>query len=142
MKPRYKTALTPLARSAIYELLSAGFLYPAEGSAVYLRARARRLVSTAGRVGRTSVGRALERLTEALGGDADGQLTEEYTNVFGHTVSTDCPPYEAEYGQAHIFQKSHTIADLRGFYKAFGVAPNPEMKDRPDHVRNNRLYRS
>lgn len=61
-------------------------------------------------------------------------LIDEYVEVFGHSVSGDCPQYESEYEQAHVFQKSQTLARLNAFYSAFGVATNPELKERPDHI--------
>ena len=134
MTRSYKASLGPLARSAFYEVLSVGFLYPDEDTVPYLTARARRLAPVAERVGRPELNRALNGLVEALDRDGGERLLAENVEVFGHTVSTDCPPYEAEYGQAHVFQKSQAIADLQGFYKAFGVGPNPEMKERPDHI--------
>jgi DMSO reductase family type II enzyme chaperone len=129
-----RASLEPLARSAIYELLSVGFLYPESGYAANVEQRARRLVSAASVLGRTDVSQALARLADAIPVDSDEWSIEEYTRIFGYIVSTDCPPYEAEYDQAHVFQKSQAIADLRGFYEAFGVGPNPLVKDRPDHI--------
>jgi len=54
--------------------------------------------------------------------------------VFGHTISNDCPPYESEYDQAHVFQKTGDLSDLSSFYEAFGVMPDPALKDRLDHL--------
>ena len=64
----------------------------------------------------------------------DSALLEEYLSIFGHVVPKDCPQYEAEYEESHIFLKSQTLADLSIFYEAFGVAPNPDLKDRLDHI--------
>jgi DMSO reductase family type II enzyme chaperone len=57
-----------------------------------------------------------------------------YLRCFGHTISKDCPPYETEYGQTHIFRKSQNLADIVGFYRAFGVDLAPDLNDRWDHV--------
>ncbi|MFQ5961303.1 MAG: molecular chaperone, partial [Candidatus Methylomirabilales bacterium] len=61
-------------------------------------------------------------------------LESSYLRYFGHTISKECPPYETEYGQAHIFQKSGSLADIAGFYKAFGLELASDFKDRLDHI--------
>jgi DMSO reductase family type II enzyme chaperone len=61
-------------------------------------------------------------------------LEQEYVSVFGHSMSSECSLYEEEYTSSEIFQKAGSLADLKGFYAAFGVEPNPEMKDRLDHI--------
>jgi len=57
----------------------------------------------------------------------------EHRAVFGHTVAHGCPPYETEYGQRHLFGQSQELADIRGFYEAFGVRPR-QGGERPDHL--------
>ena len=57
-----------------------------------------------------------------LGTDADlGDLRRQYHSVFGGPLPGTLPPLEAEYDQAHVFSKAQTLADLAGFYRAFGV---------------------
>ncbi len=123
-----------LARSSAYELLSLAFLYPQQGSASALLEGARELETVSGPLGWGEFGQALQQLAGHLQGADDDALEAEYVAVFGHTISTDCPPYEAEYGQAHDFQKSQALADLNAFYAAFGVRVHPELKDRLDHI--------
>jgi TorA maturation chaperone TorD len=48
------------------------------------------------------------------------------------TLQADCPPYEAQYGKAHLFQQSQELADIAGFYKACGLAA--PAKERVDHL--------
>lgn len=124
----------PLGRSGVYELLSLAFLYPQGGMATLLAEHAPKVAAAASKLGWQELEHALGELTGLLGSLDDGKLVDEYAEIFGHTVSTDCPQYEGEYGQGHIFLKSHTLADLSTFYKAFGVVPNPELGERPDHV--------
>jgi DMSO reductase family type II enzyme chaperone len=127
----YKEAL---ARSALYELLSLAFLYPQEGAAAQLLDGARKESEIASRLGWDETKAALDRLSNSLSSSDDDALEAQYVEVFGHAVSADCAPYESEYGQAHVFQKSQTLADLSTFYRAFGVSVNPKLKDRLDHV--------
>lgn len=67
-------------------------------------------------------------------GERDVPLVEEYVRTFGHTVSVDCPPYEAQYQAPHVFEQTRTLADLAGFYRAFGLAVRPDAGERADHL--------
>jgi TorA maturation chaperone TorD len=44
------------------------------------------------------------------------------------------PPYETEYGADSLFLPAQEMGDLTGFYRAFGLAPNPAAHERPDHI--------
>jgi DMSO reductase family type II enzyme chaperone len=123
-----------LARSALYELLSMAFLYPSEETAAQVADAAQTLTPMASALGWRQVKQALSELSQRAYQTTEEAFLNEYALVFGHVTSTDCPPYEAEYSQAHVFQKSHTMADLNAFYNAFGVTANPEHKDRADHI--------
>lgn len=61
-------------------------------------------------------------------------LQDEYRRLFGHALSPDCSPYESYYGTGHVFQQSQTLADISGFYKAFGLEPSAAGHERADHV--------
>ena len=59
-------------------------------------------------------------------------LNDTYDQTFGLLVTCACPPYETEYIDSKLsFQRAQQMADLGGFYRAFGVEPNAE---RPDHI--------
>ncbi len=60
-------------------------------------------------------------------------MEDERRRVFGHNLSPDCPPYETHYGRMGVFRKTHTLADLAGFYQAFGVKL-AEGDRRTDHL--------
>ena len=123
-----------MTRSALYELLSVAFLYPEPGAVKSMRDIVGQLAAKTSTPSWTPIQPSLAILRDRLDAATDQTLKREYTEVFGHTVSTDCPPYESEYGQAHVFQKSQTLADLTTFYKAFGVEVNREIKERHDHI--------
>lgn len=42
--------------------------------------------------------------------------------------------YETEYGLPHEYQQSQEMADLAGFYKAFGFHTGGKIRERPDHI--------
>ena len=56
------------------------------------------------------------------------------SQMLGHTVRSDCPPYELEYAHAEVFQQSSRLADIAGFYAAFGLESAGAQAERPDHV--------
>jgi TorA maturation chaperone TorD len=61
-------------------------------------------------------------------------LREEYVRVFGLLECRECPPYETEYcPNEDTFYRSQQMADVAGFYRAFGLAP-AGLRERPDHL--------
>jgi len=66
--------------------------------------------------------------------ESAAELRESHGRILGHTVRSDCPPYELEYRGAEIFQQSQTLADISGFYRAFGFDVLGAMSERADHV--------
>jgi DMSO reductase family type II enzyme chaperone len=124
----------PQARSKVYQFISPAFSYPDTALVELLQDH---LLDTENCLflleDRPSL-ETLRALRHVLSSCPADELASEYVQAFSHTISKECPPYEAEYGQAHIFQKSHTLADIAGFYKAFGLELSPDFKDRLDHV--------
>lgn len=57
----------------------------------------------------------------------------EMSSVFGHNLSPDVPPYETHYGKLDVFRSTQKLADLSGFYRAFGLEPHQGDR-RPDHL--------
>ena len=60
-------------------------------------------------------------------------LAAEYSRLF--QGQAPCPPRETAYGDGRrIGGRQAELADIRGFYEAFGVAPSTTAPDLPDHV--------
>jgi TorA maturation chaperone TorD len=63
------------------------------------------------------------------------EWVEEYDRVFGIVHARECPPYETEYHEnAEPFFRSQQLADIAGFYRAFGLTTARAVPERPDHV--------
>ncbi len=62
-------------------------------------------------------------------------LIAKYDELFGLLLSRDCPPYETEYcPQTFSVYRSNQLADIAGFYNAFGVEPCRTNPERADHI--------
>lgn len=60
---------------------------------------------------------------------------DEYDRIFGLVIPKECPPYETEYHPpAQTFLRSQQMADIAGFYRAFGVEPGSWTHERPDFL--------
>lgn len=59
------------------------------------------------------------------------QLQMAYLHSFGAAGSL-C--YETEYGLPHEFRQSQELADISGFYRAFGFVNGGPVRERPDHL--------
>lgn len=133
------------ARGAAYGLIALGYGYPDNEWASLIQQPIHwaawpellaRLDADAG----TQLDIFRERLASALAVDenaeADGLtgLQNVFGELFGHTVRGACPPYELEFGQSEIIQRASELADIAGFYSAFGLQSRQGNGDRPDHI--------
>jgi len=118
------------ARAEIYRFLAFAFSDPAPGAAVGLQHQWP--IAEAGwhSLGLPNAGHGCA----SIAGLSEADLKRAHVACFGLAMSKQCPPYEAEYGQAHIFEKTQTLADITGFYRAFGLELAEGARDRPDHL--------
>ena len=82
----------------------------------------------------TDLGYRLADLKHRIASCGIEELREAHLRLFGHTVRGAVPPYELEYGQGEINQQTSELADINGFYSAFGVEMVPGEHERADHV--------
>lgn len=58
-----------------------------------------------------------------------------YRAVFGLVFSRHCPPCETEYCESKdVFYRSQQMADIGGFFRAFGLRPDSRAPERVDHA--------
>lgn len=137
-----------LAREALYRFLGAAVLEPRyrgwellEDSATRtLACAAAELLRSERVVGPLGPGElppelcTLEPLCQAVE-DGHAALQEEYTRIFGLVPTKECPPYETEYyPTGDPFFRVQQMADVAGFYRAFGLETSSVLHERPDHL--------
>lgn len=114
---------------AAFRLLSLAFTPPDDTILEQLR---RLTVFTARHAPDESLAELLAEVEHLLDDDdLLEQLVPEYEALFGGAVR--CPPYEGSY-EADPFRHARQMADLNGFYRAFGASPSGPATERPDHV--------
>jgi putative dimethyl sulfoxide reductase chaperone len=127
---------TSLARAVVYEALAEGFDEPT-GATLQRIASADGAAAIAGAAsmidaaGPESIADALRRITSRVSLSA---LRERYAILFGHTARGAAPPYETEYGEDDIFRQPNELADVAGFYRAFGLPSDGAQHGRCDHI--------
>lgn len=60
------------------------------------------------------------------------RLQQEHDRLFAHRSQILCPIYEAEYDRNRALTQGTTLADIAGFYRAFGL--DIATRERPDHL--------
>ncbi|MDA1190372.1 MAG: molecular chaperone TorD family protein [Candidatus Poribacteria bacterium] len=139
------TIIPALARSGVYRWLAIGFGAPdIELAAVVRDGRLHRelatfaanlpLIEGENEQAQTSCVAALARLDKIHSGMTLERLDAENAAVFGHALSKDCPAYETEYAGTEVFRQSQELADISGFYRAFGLDLNDAARERLDHI--------
>ena len=126
-----------LARAQVYRLLAHAFFAPdsplnkvksdggllSEGSA-----------ALAALPGTAPLLRQLDFVSEGLRSTPRRDLARQYVALFSHGWEGASLPYETEYTTPHAFQKQTQLADVAGFYRAFGLQWETKSHERPDHL--------
>ena len=126
-----------LARSRLYKVLSLA-LAPPETTILNGSVKLVMLQDLARIVGvlQQEVGEAARRVEQALEHiqNETEQVRREYEYGFSESTSGHYPLYETEYASPHVFAKTQTMADIAGFYRAFGVRSSIGLGERPDQA--------
>ncbi|MBI3265143.1 MAG: molecular chaperone TorD family protein [Acidobacteria bacterium] len=128
-----------LARSVIYRTLSVGFQMPTDERLHQIGARDRFpvLVAALHRLdegtGRPLLSAAAARL-RAVSVPSVEVLAGAFVRLFGHTARGLVCASEAEYGPDTGFHQPQQLADISGYYLAFGLRPVAASDVRLDHI--------
>ena len=111
-------------RSFVYAALARGFSQPDEASLEFLLQCGQVEIKDD-----SAVARCLAVRLESVKPTDLQELQEAYMQLFDPVNGPF--PYESEHTKTHEFSKANILADIMGFYRAFGVEPT---NDRADHV--------
>lgn len=129
----------PLARAVLYRTLSIGFQSPT----------AARLQEIGAGDGFPAAATALDLLAQAGAGESLGELAarlaamdpphaeraaSSFVRLFGHTARGLVSTCETEYGPENAFNQPQQLADIAGYYLAFGLSPVTATEARVDHI--------
>ena len=129
------------ARAAAYCLIAHGFQYPDRDTLTALADPTRwEQWPDVLHEGDGQVRTSLQSVRDAVMAMVDRscpeplELQHRYDELFGHAVQGACPAYEMEYGRNEIMRQASDLADLAGFYRAFGLEIANGADGRPDHI--------
>lgn len=126
-------ARTAEHRARLYLLISLAFERPGDDFAAALADNAfnEQLQESAAVLG-GDLPAAAERVRDAL---ADREQHHgEWASLFGVEEGMTVSPYELRYLPGPLLTTIRKLADIRGFYNAYGLAITDGMNDRPDHI--------
>lgn len=128
-------------RHNMYKLLAQSFLYPGQRVYDFLHSDAYGIILSE----YLSASECPDALSESIHalkelhtqGDhtqTREKFEQDYNRLFAHLGSAKCPPYETEFGHDNIFQKTDSMADIAGFYRAYGLEIGSLNTERADFI--------
>ncbi|NGM70988.1 dehydrogenase [Natronolimnobius sp. AArcel1] len=125
-------------RARLYKLASLAFDRPSdELSAALERGEfQQQLVESARALESEALLEHAETIAEASPTEPAGvdDLATQYSTIFGFEHGGEISQYEIEYSTGTVLTSTDTIADLSGFYNAFGLEKVDGRRDRSDHL--------
>lgn len=136
-----RTIECTLTRSAAYSLLAKSFEYPSEQCLNYITSDTYE-ETLRGFLALHPDDKNLRNHIDTFTSDrallnargSRDMLEAEYNRLFAHLGSAKCPPYETEFGHENVFQKTEAMADIAGFYSAYGLEPSATNTERVDFI--------
>ena len=119
-----------LLRAGVYDTLAMGFAYP-EQQGLSRLAEVSALVSAEVEAGAPGLVASIDMVAAAAQDVDITSLASEHSRLFSGEVV--CSPYETEY-ETDPFAKSRQLADISGFYQAFGMDISHERRVMADFV--------
>lgn len=120
------------ARARIYGALACLLGYPTDERLELLRADRDVLLAAADYLQFSPA--AWASVTEHVDVGRAAAWEDAYQQSFTLTFSPDVPAYEVAYASTDIFRQTETMADIAGFYRAFGVEVGGDARERVDHI--------
>jgi TorA maturation chaperone TorD len=118
-----------LERASLYRLLGGALARPQAERLAGLAAAAEALAVTM----EAEVAEPLVRFAAAARATDAAALGDEYVFLFDRGARV--PPYEGAWGEApQLAGKAAVLADIAGFYAAFGLVPGERQADVEDHI--------
>lgn len=77
---------------------------------------------------------ATARFLLEVGAEGADDRARRFTRLFGHITRGMVCLYETEYGTGTVYGQPQMLADIAGYYRAFGLQPAGDTRGRPDHV--------
>ncbi|MDG5817248.1 molecular chaperone TorD family protein [Natronococcus sp. A-GB7] len=132
------TKLRHVHRARLYKLASLAFDRPDDEleDALLSGTFEKQLLESAGALDNEALEEHAAAVAEASPTDAD-EFDEYYSNwsaLFGFEAGGNIQQYQIEYSPGTIVTSTDTLADLSGFYKAFGLSMEDGNRERADHL--------
>jgi TorA maturation chaperone TorD len=128
-----------LARAVVYRTLSLGFQAPTLERLSEVGARdgfpiiASALRHLERRAERVDLGWIATRLASSSPPEVE-TVAATFARLFGHTSRGLVCACETEYGPDNAFHQPQQLADIAGYYLAFGLRPSAASEARVDHI--------
>ncbi len=124
-----------LARALLCRALRLGFQKPTkETLGPLFSSEGRQAISAAALLLEDQGLRAAANYLSNLPEPTQDLITDTYDRLFGHTTRGRVCPYETEFGADHLFLQSQQLADIMGYFMAFGLLPKEDVGERVDHI--------
>lgn len=118
-----------IQRAQVYGFLADAFLYPRENWSEDATLVADIVAATGLPITHFELRNSVRALRPLIASLADLQAAHRY--AFGAAGSLG---YETEYGLPHEYRQSQEMADIAGFYRAFGFQMGGQRRERSDHI--------